>query len=77
MRLSLLLCVLLCSAALSGAGEGKRDVRREDLRREGALKVGDAAPDFSLASPDGKTTLALSTLLKNQKPVVLVFGSYT
>ena len=72
MRSSFLLCVPFLCAALAGAGEGQRD-----LRREGALKAGDAAPDFSLASPDGKTTLALSALLKKGKPVVLVFGSYT
>jgi cytochrome oxidase Cu insertion factor (SCO1/SenC/PrrC family) len=44
--------------------------------REGTLKVGDPAPDFTLKSPDGKTTFTLSAF-KGKKPVVLVFGSYT
>ena len=37
---------------------------------------GDEAPDFTLKSPDGKTSFTLSAF-KNKKPVVLVFGSYT
>jgi EF hand len=34
------------------------------------------APDFSLKSPDGKTTISLSDF-KGKKPVALVFGSFT
>ncbi|HKX29909.1 MAG TPA: hypothetical protein VJ302_19620 [Blastocatellia bacterium] len=44
--------------------------------RSGTLKVGDAAPDFSLRTHDGNSSVQLSAL-KGQKPVVLVFGSYT
>jgi hypothetical protein len=44
--------------------------------RAGDVKVGDLAPDFSLASADGKTQLRLSEL-RGRSPVVLVFGSYT
>ncbi len=40
------------------------------------LKVGDAAPDFSLRTADGAQTISLSQF-KSQKPVVLVFGSIT
>lgn len=38
--------------------------------------VGDRAPDFTLAAPDGEATVTLSKLV-GRKPVVLVFGSYT
>jgi hypothetical protein len=44
--------------------------------REGSLKVGDAAPDFSLETYDRKSRVRLSAF-KGKKPVVLVFGSYT
>jgi hypothetical protein len=44
--------------------------------REGRLKVGDAAPDFSLETYDRKSRVQLSTF-RGKKPVVLVFGSYT
>lgn len=44
--------------------------------RSGHLNVGDAAPDFSLESPDRKGHFQLSSL-RGQRPVVLVFGSYT
>ena len=44
--------------------------------RAGHLAIGDAAPDFSLESLDHRDRFQLSSL-KGQKPVVLVFGSYT
>ncbi len=44
--------------------------------RGGHLKVGDAAPDFSLETYDKKARVQLSSF-RGQKPVVLVFGSYT
>ena len=44
--------------------------------REGRLKVGDEAPDFSLETFDKQSTIRLSAS-RGQKPVVLVFGSYT
>ena len=37
---------------------------------------GDAAPDFALRTPDGKRTVRLSDF-RGQKPVVLIFGSFT
>jgi peroxiredoxin len=39
-------------------------------------KVGDLAPDFELADPSGASTTRLSTF-RGQRPVALVFGSYT
>lgn len=44
--------------------------------RAGTLQAGDLAPDFSLQTLDKSETIRLSTLAA-QKPVVLVFGSYT
>jgi hypothetical protein len=44
--------------------------------REGSLKVGDTAPDFSLEAYDRKSRIRLSDF-RGKKPVVLVFGSYT
>lgn len=41
-----------------------------------APKVGEQAPDFSLPTLDGKETVKLSQH-KDEKPVVLVFGSFT
>jgi thiol-disulfide isomerase/thioredoxin len=38
--------------------------------------LGDAAPGFTLKSPDGKTTVKLAELV-GKKPVVLVFGNFT
>jgi hypothetical protein len=44
--------------------------------RAGQVRIGDMAPDFSLESPDHKSSFRLSSL-RGEKPVVLVFGSYT
>jgi hypothetical protein len=45
-------------------------------RREGSLRVGDAAVDFTLAPRDGGAPVTLSAF-RGVKPVALVFGSYT
>jgi hypothetical protein len=45
--------------------------------RVGALQVGSPAPDFSLTKLDKTATLQLSALTARNRPVVLVFGSYT
>jgi hypothetical protein len=44
-------------------------------RREGDLKVGDIAPDFTIQDTAGKTSVKLSDL--KGKPVLLIFGSCT
>lgn len=46
------------------------------VARAGLVRVGDMAPDFSLESPDHRSSFRLSSL-RGEKPVVLVFGSYT
>jgi len=44
--------------------------------RAGSLMVGQQAPDFSLKTVDQGSEVRLSSF-RGQKPVVLVFGSYT
>ena len=44
--------------------------------REGKLREGQPAPDFALSTPDGSNRVTLSSH-RGQKPVVLIFGSYT
>lgn len=44
--------------------------------RSGHIRLGNLAPDFSLESADHKSHFQLSSM-RGQKPVVLVFGSYT
>ena len=47
-----------------------------NIARGGDLEIGDAAPDFELATYDHSQTVRLSDL-RGKSPVVLVFGSYT
>ena len=47
-----------------------------DIRSEGSLKVGDLAPELELHSVDGSANRKISELYR-EKPLVLVFGSYT
>jgi len=50
--------------------------KAEKLKKhEGNLEVGQEAPDFTLKGLDGKE-VALSSF-RGQKPVFLIFGSYT
>jgi len=44
--------------------------------RWGRLKVGYAAPDFNLPTADRRSSVSLASF-RRQKPVVLIFGSYT
>lgn len=44
--------------------------------RAGRVSVGDNAPDFTLSTLDKSAHVSLASL-RNDKPVVLVFGSYT
>jgi hypothetical protein len=45
--------------------------------RAGTLQVGSPAPDFSLMKLDKSAQVQLSALTAQNRPVVLVFGSYT
>lgn len=55
----------------------KAETARKMKDREGNLKPGDQAPNFKLKSLDGKREVDLASLLRHQKPIVLIFGSYT
>jgi hypothetical protein len=44
--------------------------------RKGTLKPGDTAPDFTVNKLDGRVPVRLASLWA-ERPVVLVFGSYT
>lgn len=66
------ICMGLIASLVTLAGDVQSPLRP----REGTLVVGDAAPDFTLATPDGKTKVTLSSF-RAKKPVVLIFGSYT
>jgi hypothetical protein len=45
--------------------------------RAGTLHTGDPAPDFSLMKLDRSERIRLSAFSQEQRPVVLIFGSYT
>jgi len=69
----LLIGTAMVAAASAQAPEGTRPTRPQI--RQGTLKAGDAAPDFTPADMAGKEAVRLSSL--RGKPVVLVFGSCT
>jgi hypothetical protein len=46
------------------------------IARNGTTRVGEMAPDFALETTNHSGTVQLSSF-RGQKPVVLVFGSYT
>ncbi len=67
--------------AQEGRGQGNREERMKRMRErmsrdDGAPKVGDVAPTFTLKSRDGKQETNLASF-QGKKPVVLFFGSYT
>jgi hypothetical protein len=45
--------------------------------RKGTLAVGDVAPDFSLRTAKNRSERVALSSYRGEKPVVLVFGSYT
>jgi hypothetical protein len=53
-----------------------RGTQARTLRGIDRIKAGDQAPDFKLPTPDGKQEVALSDF-RGQRPVALIFGSYT
>jgi hypothetical protein len=77
--LLVVLALALGGVAFVLARIGPRNVigmLRYDQRQEGKLHPGDLAPDVTLVALDGQTPLALANLV-GEKPVVLVFGSFT
>ena len=64
-------------AKVPGSGFHAHSLRADvDRRRDGHIEVGDVVPDFSLRTADRKGHVRLSSF-RGQRPVVLVFGSYT
>lgn len=79
LRAPLAALLLLIAAAPASAQRNRLD--RRDPLPEGARKAvpavaGKPAPDFTVTLLDGKTKRTLSKLYVD-KPVFLVFGSYT
>ncbi len=72
----LCVCQLLSTALAQQKNGEPRRPGRESPRREGTLKAGDPAPDFTLATLDGKQQVTLSGF-RGKRPVALIFGSYT
>jgi hypothetical protein len=74
------LAVVVAGAAFVVWKIGPRNVyglaRYGTQRSEGALQVGQAAPDVTLVSLDGRGRIRLADSI-GSKPLVLVFGSYT
>lgn len=79
------LVAVLSLAALAAAGffaywkaleHGLIRYNEYDIRSEGMLEEGDLAPDLELASVDGNRPRRLSEFWA-ERPLVLVFGSYT
>lgn len=69
---SVLLLAALSTPAFAQGGRGGRT----KMDRDGGPVAGDPAPDFNLKSIDGTFSLKLSSL-RDKRPVVLLFGSYT
>ncbi len=77
-RIVALSCLLglLAGAGCHTAPRGEVQKRRPgDLRRPTKLRVGDPAPDFKLKRREGGEVRLAS--FRGQRPVVLIFGSYT
>lgn len=71
------LVLLLGFAAVFTIGPGNVwGMLRYDQRQEGRIAVGDAAPDVELLSVDGARREKLSAHI-GDKPLVLIFGSFT
>ena len=71
--------LVAAAAALAAWKIGPRNIigmLRYDQRQEGKLKVGDRAPDVALIALDGKTPVRVRDSI-GDKPLVLVFGSFT
>jgi hypothetical protein len=71
--------LVAATAALAAWKIGPRNIigmLRYDQRQEGRLKLGDQAPDVALIALDGKTPVHVKDSI-GDKPLVLVFGSFT
>lgn len=82
LRIAAAVVLLLGAAALAGftyviGGPSMLiGMLRYDERDEGTLQVGDVAPDVELVALDGVTRAGLLAE-RGDRPLVLVFGSFT
>ncbi len=76
--MSLIVAALLAAGSMEAQTQAAR--RAEELKKfgrgEGRLRPGDAAPEFRLKQLHADTEVALAGF-HGQKPVALVFGSFT
>jgi hypothetical protein len=82
-RLSLSMGLVALFLLVATSAQAQQDRRARQGQRQGmmemepgALRVGDVAPTFTLKSLDGESETALASF-RGEKPVVLLFGSYT
>jgi hypothetical protein len=82
-RLAAAVCIAYMVLAFAVFGQAPKSLPGEKFtppapgeRQPEKLKVGDAAPDFTLPDPSGKKEVKLSSF-QGKKPVVLIFGSCT
>ena len=61
------------TATIKNRNEGTTWQKKYDAN---APKVGDLAPDFELRDSDGENPVRISDF-RGQKPVALIFGSFT
>ena len=65
---------------MTGSADGRRWRKKHKARQTQldvlAPKQGDVAPDFALRDANGENPVRLSGL-RGQKPVALIFGSFT
>jgi hypothetical protein len=72
MKRTLVCLALLLSFPLMAEAQGRR------RRGDGGPKVGDAAPNFAAKRLKQKEIIEIKDLIKkSDKPIVLIFGSYT
>lgn len=80
MRHVAVLLLMLAPLLLAPAAEAGRGARPRppggDMRSEARVVVGDALPDLELVAPDGAAA-RLRDALKEARPLVLIFGSFT
>ncbi len=71
-------CLLLACGICLAQADAQRPKRERPKNRnqQEALKVAELAPKFVLKSLDGESETDLA-VLRETKPVVLIFGSYT
>ena len=72
LRVAFIVVIISCSASVVA----QRPARPNSLRTPDKLREGDQAPDFTLNMMDGDETVTLSSF-HGDRPVALVFGSYT